>query len=152
MGKGKGSAALRLVLDVAYDANGEDVGQLRRRLEQVAHNAMSRGEVTGDSAATVALWDSRVEELLPEGVGLIPLQSGMPAVPGVYACRVPIEGLRYAGNPFALTDKFLMWHEGRWYFPKSTEGYRGEVVAFAGPLQRKLPPQSEKPDAPQGGA
>lgn len=55
-----------------------------------------------------------------------------PTEVGVYACRVP------ADAPGLLDDKFLLWHERKWWFLGSDQRYRGEVVGWIGPLQRKM--------------
>lgn len=49
---------------------------------------------------------------------------------GVYACRV--------AGIFLLEDKFLMWFDNRWSYIGSDQRYRGEVVGWIGPLQRKI--------------
>ena len=58
---------------------------------------------------------------------------GNPTAVGVYACRVP--------DPVdkdLLKDIFLMWYDGRWTYLYSDQRYRGTVLGFIGPLQRKL--------------
>lgn len=62
---------------------------------------------------------------------------GKPTETGVYAVRVedPLMGLPWK------EDKFLMWHEGKWWHLRSTQSYRGEVLGFAGPLSRSMEPK-----------
>jgi hypothetical protein len=55
-----------------------------------------------------------------------------PTQTGVYACRVPMD------DSVLMEDKFLMWFEGRWSYPGSDQRYRGEVIGWVGPLQRKI--------------
>lgn len=67
-----------------------------------------------------------------------------PQKQGVYACRT-----KSAEGPL-LEDKFLLWINGRWTYPKSDQYFRGEVVASMGPLERRLdnnPEDSGKPCA-----
>lgn len=56
-----------------------------------------------------------------------------PTESGVYACRVPMDGV-----PGFLQDRFLMWLEGAWSYPGSDQKYRGPVIGWIGPLQRRL--------------
>lgn len=53
-------ARLRLILDVRYDLNGEDLAHLERHLSNVAHNAFAEGLITGGSRATVDTWSHSV--------------------------------------------------------------------------------------------
>lgn len=59
---------------------------------------------------------------------------GAPKETGVYACRIPDDEL---GSPF-LKDKFLMWFDGKWSHIGSDQNYRGAVLGWIGPLQRKM--------------
>lgn len=54
-----------------------------------------------------------------------------PAERGVYACRIPhdIDGL--------YDDEFLIWFDG-WFYCGSDQKFRGEVVGWIGPLQRRM--------------
>lgn len=52
---------------------------------------------------------------------------------GVYACRVP-----HTHNELLLEDKFLMWFDGRWSHLGSDQFYRGKVIGWIGPLQRRI--------------
>lgn len=67
-----------------------------------------------------------------------------PVERGVYACRVP-----HDHAPGLLADLFLMWFDGRWSHLGSDQRYRGEVLGWAGPLQRRLiaaaPPEGKEP-------
>lgn len=65
---------------------------------------------------------------------MIQYTTGSPTETGVYACRV-----RDDVHPELLCDRFFLWHEGAWWFPLSDQRYRGEVLGFVGPLQRKFP-------------
>lgn len=56
-----------------------------------------------------------------------------PTVNGVYACRIP-----YKDVPRLYADVFLVWYGGRWGYCGSAEKYRGEVLGWIGPLQRRL--------------
>lgn len=64
---------------------------------------------------------------------MVVLSSGKPKEPGVYACRVNsmIQGFH--------EDRFLLWYEDRWWYPGSSEGYRGEVYFWLGPIPRTRP-------------
>ena len=70
-------------------------------------------------------------------VGASPLaySTGQPSRTGVYACRVRID---YA--PDLLEDIFLMWFEDRWWYCRSDQRYRGEVLGWLGPLPRTKAP------------
>lgn len=61
---------------------------------------------------------------------------GTPTESGVYACRLPLYGTNGLHE-----DKFLTWAEGRWCYPGSDQGYRGEVTGWIGPLQRRMKPK-----------
>ena len=63
---------------------------------------------------------------------------GNPTEVGVYACRVPSQHGR-----FLLDDKFLMWFSGEWSYPGSDQKYRGDVIGWIGPLQRRMAVQIE---------
>jgi len=62
---------------------------------------------------------------------MIYYEKGDPDTVGVYACRVDGDGL-------ILEDKFLVWHRDRWWYPKSDQNFRGTVLGWVGPLQRKM--------------
>lgn len=66
----------------------------------------------------------------------IPYQKGTPDAFGVYAVRVPCPH-----GSGMLTDMFLIWDStvAHWFYCGSDQRYRGEVVGFLGPLQRKAP-------------
>jgi hypothetical protein len=55
-----------------------------------------------------------------------------PKYVGVYACRIP------HNSSLLLEDKFLMWIDNKWWYPGSDQKYRGEVLGWIGPLQRKI--------------
>lgn len=64
------TATLRLTLDVTYEANGEDIGELKRMLEQAVERSIGNGMLTGETAAEVDSWSMKVaeqEEPLDEG-------------------------------------------------------------------------------------
>ena len=79
-----------------------------------------------------AAWEDRPQ---PEGAGidLIKYSQGDPSAVGVYACRVPSDSI-----PGFYEDKFLMWMSNVWSYPGSDSRYRGEVVGWIGPLQRRM--------------
>lgn len=52
---------------------------------------------------------------------------------GVYACRIENPDV-----PQLLKDVFLMWFDNQWGYTGSDQKYRGEVLGWIGPLQRKL--------------
>lgn len=54
-----------------------------------------------------------------------------PSETGVYACRVPMTDVLYK-------DEFLMWFGGCWNHLGSDQRYRGEVIGWIGPLQRRM--------------
>lgn len=56
-----------------------------------------------------------------------------PTEVGVYACRVPDDML-----PALRRDIFLMWFNGRWSHIGSDQRYRGMVIGWIGPLQRRI--------------
>lgn len=56
-----------------------------------------------------------------------------PSEAGVYACRVPMDAV-----PGFYEDKFLCWDALGWSYPASDQRYRGEVVGWIGPLQRRM--------------
>jgi hypothetical protein len=60
-----------------------------------------------------------------------------PTEKGVYACRIPFyaEDGREIGS--LQDDKFLVW-DGGWYHRMSDQSYRGEVIGWIGPLQRRV--------------
>ena len=51
----------RLIIDVEYDLNGENIATLEGLLEQIATGASNRGLLSGDTAATVESWSHRIE-------------------------------------------------------------------------------------------
>lgn len=76
----------------------------------------------------------------------IQYQSGNPTQTGVYACRVEV-----AGGLFE--DKFLLWYagtgkyeggQGKWYYLRSDQRYRGNVPLWLGPLPRTRLPNTEE--------
>jgi hypothetical protein len=56
-----------------------------------------------------------------------------PTEPGVYACRIPDPDCA----PL-LIDRFLLWYDGGWQYCGSDQRYRGVVIGWIGPLQRKI--------------
>lgn len=62
--------------------------------------------------------------------------SGPPTETGVYACRVPMDGV-------LLDDLFLLWSEGAWSYLCSDQRYRGQMLGWIGPLQRRMTPPVE---------
>ena len=65
---------------------------------------------------------------------LVKYNKGQPTEQGVYACRVENPD---AGFPL-LHDRFLIWINGRWSYLGSDQYYRGKVLGWVGPLQRKM--------------
>lgn len=64
---------------------------------------------------------------VPSGVGVNPRDEKV----GVYAVRIydpDFPGLR--------KDEFLMWMGGKWSYLMSDQIYRGEVLAWVGPIPR----------------
>ena len=81
---------------------------------------------------------------MPKVQALVRYNVGSPTETGVYACRVPNQ-LAYANKvpilgirPTDVEDKFLMWHEGKWWYLGSDQRYRGPVLGWVGPLERKV--------------
>jgi len=67
--------------------------------------------------------------------------TGKPQEHGVYACRVNGS----VGGKATVEDKFLSWTGERgWYHCGSDQRFRGQVLGYIGPLQRKLPAQFAK--------
>ncbi len=66
-------------------------------------------------------------------VKVIKYKTGSPKARGVYACRVPKFGVQGL-----LEDVFLFWQENKWWYLSSDQGYRGTVLGWIGPLQRKM--------------
>lgn len=60
---------------------------------------------------------------------------------GVYACRVEPLDRNAAG---LLDDLFLMWHEGKWWYPRSAERCTREVLAWVGPIPRSVTPVGDE--------
>lgn len=58
----------------------------------------------------------------------------IPTFTGIYACRIEDEDF----VPF-LKDIFLYWdnEKKKWGYPKSDQFYRGSVLGWLGPLERK---------------
>lgn len=58
-----------------------------------------------------------------------------PTTTGVYACRIPDKVA-----PELLADEFLLWDAkaAKWCYLRSDQTYRGTVLGWVGPLQRKL--------------
>ena len=54
-----------------------------------------------------------------------------PCINGVYACRVPSDLEQFQD------DKFLTWCNGEWSHKGSPLRYRGDVLGWIGPLDRK---------------
>lgn len=57
-----------------------------------------------------------------------------PEAVGVYACRIPDSDT----GGLLMTDIFLMWYAGKCGYLGSDQRYRGEVLGWIGPLQRRL--------------
>lgn len=72
---------------------------------------------------------------------LICYESGTPELTGVYACRVPYNGVDKDSG--LLEDIFLTWFEEAWWYMSSDAKYRGEVLGWVGPLQRKMESKNE---------
>ena len=53
---------LRLVLDVDYDPNGVGKDELEGMLYSIADHAANVGLMSGETPATVNMWQARVEE------------------------------------------------------------------------------------------
>lgn len=66
-------------------------------------------------------------------------QVGVPQALGVYAVRVPNDQA-----PGLWKDLFLTWHNNNWWYPFSDVKYLGPVDYFIGPLQRRMPPQTNE--------
>lgn len=66
-------------------------------------------------------------------MSLIDYTKGTPNKTGVYAVRTPMDEA-----PDLLEDRFLLWFEGKWWYPRSDQRYRGEVMGFVGPLARRI--------------
>jgi hypothetical protein len=62
---------------------------------------------------------------------LVTYFEGEPTDTGMYACRIPL-----ALDGHLCKDVFLMWVNGRWWYPSSDASYRGEVLGWLGPLER----------------
>lgn len=58
-------------------------------------------------------------------------EKGTPTKRGVYAVRIPHDNF-----PGLCQDEFLIWIDNKWGYLSSDQNYRGEVVAFIGPLPR----------------
>lgn len=65
-------------------------------------------------------------------IKMVGYNTGSPVVNGVYACRVPDDAI-----PEYCMDIFLMWFDSRWAYIRSDHNYRGEVVCWLGPLERR---------------
>lgn len=57
----------------------------------------------------------------------------LPTEKGVYACRVITDDAI-----FWLDDVFLLWDGENWCHLRSNQLYRGDVIGWIGPLQRKM--------------
>lgn len=68
-------------------------------------------------------------------MSLTEYSTGEPTENGVYACRVPLAPVRLG----LLEDKFLLWYKDSWKRLGSDQNYRGAVMGWIGPLQRKMP-------------
>ncbi len=66
---------------------------------------------------------------------MVKYNKGDPTETGVYACRIPSI---HAPDSGLLQDIFLMWYHEHWWNLGSDQGYRGEVLGWVGPLQRKM--------------
>jgi hypothetical protein len=64
---------------------------------------------------------------------MIYYETDTPTETGVYACRVP-DDIRLG----LAKDVFLMWFDSRWGYLGSDQRYRGEVLGWVGPLQRRI--------------
>lgn len=62
-------------------------------------------------------------------------KTSAPDVVGVYATRVPIDGVGSRGFPM-YEDRFMYWDGKRWCYLYSDQNYRGEVLCHLGPLPR----------------
>ena len=62
-----------------------------------------------------------------------------PTEVGVYACRIPMTEC-----PELLEDKFLMWYDNKWCYLRSDAIYRGAVLGWIGPLQRRMTGGTDK--------
>jgi hypothetical protein len=60
-------------------------------------------------------------------------KTGEPKYPGVYACRV-----RNNQAPTFLEDIFLVRFGVRWTHLSSTKEFKGEILGWIGPLQRRM--------------
>ena len=65
---------------------------------------------------------------------IVEYETGRPTEVGVYACRVEV------GDPGMglYEDRFLFWHENKWWYPSSDAQYRGPVYYWIGPLRRQM--------------
>lgn len=60
---------------------------------------------------------------------MIEVKEGIPVKNGKYVCWVNPEH-----NVDCADTIFLMWFNGRWFYPKSTQRYREHVYQFTGPI------------------
>lgn len=70
---------------------------------------------------------------------MIAYRTGDPQEKGVFACRVK---LLPADLP---EDKFLVRMDGKWWYQWSDQEYRGEVLGWVGPLERKVRTNEDRP-------
>ena len=71
-------------------------------------------------------------------MSLVTYNKGVPTETGMYACRTD--------DPHAkglMKDQFLMWFEGRWWYPSSDQRCSLIVHGWVGPLQRQIVKQDE---------
>lgn len=64
---------------------------------------------------------------------MIEYNTNTPTEKGVYACRVISDDAI-----FWLDDVFLLWDGENWCRLRSDQLYRGDVLGWIGPLQRKM--------------
>lgn len=56
-----------------------------------------------------------------------------PSKPGVYACRIQDRDI-----PDLFEDIFFTWSSKKWHYPGSDQTFRGKVLGWIGPLDRRL--------------
>ena len=100
-------------------------------------NTWQKGfEAARQHAEVIAAESQVLVSQLHEEAGMIQYNvTDDPTEVGVYACRIedPI-----APGSGLLLDVFLMWYDGRWCYLRSDANYRGEVLGWVGPLQRRM--------------
>ncbi len=65
---------------------------------------------------------------------MVNYEKGNPKLAGMYACRIRA---LYRSEK-VLNDLFLMWIDQKWFYPSSDSEYKGKVLGWIGPLQRKV--------------